>query len=79
VAITTRIENKLVTDVVKALEGRGIKARVITRQSGVEDFCFLLKAKKELAGMARSTYAQFATMIKIKLDMKEEHCSQTFT
>lgn len=63
VAITTRFGGKHVDPYVTALKQRGITARVITNQSAVEDFCFLLSAKKELAGTFKSTFVRFAALL----------------
>jgi hypothetical protein len=61
VAITSRYDtHPSVQPYVDALTRRGIKVRVITGQSGVEDLCFLMHAQKELVGIAESTYATWA-------------------
>jgi hypothetical protein len=61
VAITSRFgDDPSVQPYVDALTNRSLQVRVITGQSGVEDFCFLLHAKKELVGMAESTYTLWA-------------------
>jgi hypothetical protein len=49
-------------DYVPVLEKRGLQVRVI-HQSGMEDFCFLKKAQKEIAGSAVSTYARWAAFL----------------
>ncbi len=60
-AITSRFAtDPSVQPYVDALTQRGIRVRVITDQSGVEDFCFMLHAKKELVGMAESKFALWA-------------------
>lgn len=44
---------------VKALRERGLQVRTTpANHSGVEDFCFLLQAKRELVGTMRSTYTR---------------------
>lgn len=61
VAITSRYnDHPSVQPYVDALIDRGIRVRVITGQTGVEDFCFLMHAQKELVGIAESTYATWA-------------------
>ena len=50
VAITSRFVNKAVENIVNSLSARGIKVRVMNGQSPEEDFCFPLKAEKELVG-----------------------------
>jgi hypothetical protein len=61
VAITSRFfSDPTVQTYVDALTSRGIQVRVIQGQTGVEDFCFLLSARKELVGCAVSTYAIWA-------------------
>ena len=63
VAITTRFGGQYVEPYVTALEERGLKVRVITNQSAVEDFCFLLSAKKELTGTLKSTFVKWAALL----------------
>lgn len=63
VAITTRIFSDSVEEIVTALRGRGLRVRVISGQSGVEDFCFLQKAQKELVGMVRSSFVLWAAYL----------------
>ena len=63
VAITTRIANSVAQGYVDALKERGIHARLVTGQTGVQDFCFLLHAQKELVGHARSTYVGWAALL----------------
>jgi hypothetical protein len=61
IAITSRfISDPKVNAYVDALTSRGIQVRVIEGQTGVEDFCFLLSARKELVGFAESSYAAWA-------------------
>ena len=62
VAITSRFEDGL-QPYVDALARRGIQARVVSGQSGVEDFCFLLHAKKELVGVTKSTFFAWAALL----------------
>jgi hypothetical protein len=53
-----------------ALQARGLIVRVVTPLTGrgemlmdMHDFCFLLQTKKELIGMAKSTYLLWAAML----------------
>jgi hypothetical protein len=62
VAITTRIHDHRVAAYVAALQRRGLEVRVISNQSGVEDFCFLKKARKGLAGNIVSTFTKWAAL-----------------
>jgi hypothetical protein len=48
---------------IEALEARGIQVRFVSKQTGVQDFCFLLNAKKELIGMGVSTYFFWAGIL----------------
>jgi hypothetical protein len=41
----------------------GLKVRVVAGQSGVQDFCFLLSAEKELVGSVTSTYVRWAAIL----------------
>jgi hypothetical protein len=62
VAIISRFSDNLDRYKV-ALEARGLVVRLIKGQSGPEDFCFLLRAQKEIIGVATSTYSTFAGIL----------------
>jgi hypothetical protein len=62
VAIISRFPDRL-NKYKEALEARGLVVRLINGQSGTEDFCFLLRAQKEIIGVATSTYATFAGIL----------------
>jgi hypothetical protein len=70
VQITTRMYNQKACNYAKALmmaappsEDSHIYATVVTDQSAVQDFCFLMKTQKELAGSARSTFVLWAALL----------------
>jgi hypothetical protein len=63
VAITTRIHNAASRAYVQALQNRGIPARLVTDQTGPQDFCFLASTQKELVANARSTFGTWAGLI----------------
>ena len=72
VVITTRFyDDPILQEHVNALQSRGIQVRVvgggdnnnIKERQGIEDFCFLLHAKKELIGSTRSTFALWAAVL----------------
>jgi hypothetical protein len=63
VAITTRFNNAVTKLYVQQLERRGLKVRTITGQSAVQDFCFLIKAEKELVGNLVSTFTLWAAVL----------------
>jgi hypothetical protein len=63
VAITTRFNNAVTQEYVKQLQRRGLQVRTITGQSGVQDFCFLVKARKELVGFGISTFTTWAALL----------------
>jgi hypothetical protein len=63
VKITTRIVNQAARNYVQAFSDRGINASLITDQTGVQDFCLLKRASKELAGSARSTFVLWAALL----------------
>jgi len=50
----------LAYDMVEALKARGFDFRFSPGTEGVEDFCFLKKARKELVGTAKSTFLMLA-------------------
>jgi hypothetical protein len=63
IAITAREHNERLQAHVDALEARGLQVRVISGQGGIQDFCFLAKAEKELVGNFQSTFAFWAAML----------------
>jgi hypothetical protein len=74
VAITTRRRNNnkngndtttttTLQKYVTAMTNRGLQVRVIEGQSGVQDFCFLRKAQRGLAGNAVSTFVAWAALL----------------
>lgn len=64
IAITTRFANEPIVDkYVGAMKRQGFQVRVVANQTGVQDFCFLLRAKQELLGVAKSTYARWAAYL----------------
>lgn len=63
VAITTRFGVESAAPLVRALEARGLTVRVVANQTGVEDFCFLKSAQKELIGIAKSTFFRWAAFL----------------
>jgi hypothetical protein len=70
VAITGRFAHMEISDsnsttsqIVSALESRGLIARVVMNGGPMEDFCFLKETKKELVGMVMSTYVRTASML----------------
>eukprot|EP00980_Cylindrotheca_fusiformis_P020435 scaffold7489_cov96-Cylindrotheca_fusiformis.AAC.2 len=60
VAIVSRFEQNTAKYERALKDIKGIKARYIKHQTGDQDFCFLLKAKKELIGVKDSTFALVA-------------------
>lgn len=62
VAIISRFPDQ-VKNYVEALELLGLKVRVVTGQSGEEDFCFLMNAQKEAIGSLFSTFFFWAGLL----------------
>lgn len=59
VAIVSRYETG-VQDFIDAFSKRGIVARMVTGQTGMQDFCFLRRAQKEVVGTTRSSFFMYA-------------------
>ncbi len=62
VAITTRFDNDIARGYIEAFAREGVVARLVTGQSGTQDFCFLKHAKNLVAG-ARSSFAKWAALL----------------
>jgi len=60
VAIVTRFGGETAQPYVDAFEAKGLKVRVVDGQDGPADFCFLMSAQKEIAGLSISTYLTWA-------------------
>lgn len=66
VAITTRRYDATIQSYVQTLQQqRGFHVRVIQQSTGIQDFCFLRYAQKELIGHVRSTYAVWAALLSV--------------
>ena len=63
VAIVSRFQTPHTLAYVEAFKARGLEVRTITKSTGVQDFCFLLKTKRELAGSHRSTFCLWSTLL----------------
>jgi hypothetical protein len=48
---------------VAAFEKRGITARIVRQSSDMADFCFLMRAQKELVGTSRSSFFTWAGLL----------------
>jgi hypothetical protein len=56
-------ENERLQNVVHALRKRGFQVRLITGQTPVQDFCFLMNAQKELVATGMSSYSYWAAWL----------------
>lgn len=63
IAITTRFGGDRLIPYITALQQQGLQVRVIEKQSGPQDFCFMMSAKKELVGTFKSTFAAWAAYL----------------
>lgn len=64
VAITTRFANEPIVEKYRvSMQQRGFQVRVVSNQTGVQDFCFLMHAHQELLGVAKSTFARWAAYL----------------
>ena len=63
VAFTSRLPAEYMINYTTALEARGLKVRVTEGQNPMQDFCFLLSARKEFAGFSMSSYAVWAAYL----------------
>jgi hypothetical protein len=63
VAIVSRFSREDAREYVDAMEERGLRVRFIQNQTGVQDFCFLMNAQKEMIGIGLSTFFQWAAYL----------------
>ena len=63
VAIVSRFQSPHTLAYADALKERGLEIRSISNSTGVEDFCFLMKTKRELAGPSQSTYCFWSAFL----------------
>ena len=64
VAILSRFNSTAdVNPFLRVLTSRGLKVRFISGQTGMQDFCFLMSAQKEMIGPGRSTYFFWASIL----------------
>jgi hypothetical protein len=63
VAVISRFSRESAQEYLDAMTERGLRVRFISGQAGVQDFCFLLHARKEMIGIAHSTYFSWASYL----------------
>jgi hypothetical protein len=63
VAVVSRFSNTETQGYLTAMQERGLHVRLIEGQTAMQDFCFLLSARKELVGIAISTYFYWAARL----------------
>jgi hypothetical protein len=63
VAIVSRYQTPNALAYVDALKKRGLEVRLVSQSMGVQDFCFLLNTRKELAGSSRSTFLLWSAFL----------------
>uniref|UniRef100_A0A7S0F791 Uncharacterized protein n=1 Tax=Craspedostauros australis TaxID=1486917 RepID=A0A7S0F791_9STRA len=61
--MTSRMHNDVTQAYVAALQQRGVKVRLVTDQTDMQDFCVLKSAQKELVGCAKSTFLLWAAYL----------------
>lgn len=62
-AIITRVDNEAAQAYQSAFEDVGVKARIVENQTGTQDFCFLTQGMREVAGIARSTFFVWGSLL----------------
>ena len=77
VAITTRINDDNVQEIVRLLRRRRVQVRLILDQSVVEDFCFLLNARRELVGTRGSSFLRWAAYLGSAAKVRMYYLSET--
>lgn len=63
IVFTTRRNNEDARAFVDAFQQMGWSARIQENQTGIEDFCFLWHAKRDLVGTSRSTFFLWAGLL----------------
>jgi hypothetical protein len=63
VAILSRFNSTFVEPYMDAIKQRGLQVRFIEGQTGVQDFCFLMSAQKEIIGSSLSTFVFWAGIL----------------
>jgi hypothetical protein len=63
VAIVSRFGIEHGKPYIDALEERGLQVRLVEGQSGMQDFCFLMRAQRGMVGMAISTFFMWAALL----------------
>jgi hypothetical protein len=63
VAVISRFSRDRAQPYLDAMEDRGLRVRFIEGQTGVQDFCFLLQAEKEMIGISHSTFFLWAAYL----------------
>jgi hypothetical protein len=63
VGITTRIHDNASEKYATAYREKGINARIVSNQTGIEDYCFLTRAQRETIGGVISTFGRWAMIL----------------
>jgi hypothetical protein len=63
VAVVSRFSEKNVSEYMMALKNRGLRVRYVSGLNGIQTFCFLLSASKEIVGMRKSTFFRWAAIL----------------
>lgn len=63
VAVVSRFDAVSEAPLVHALSRRGLRVRLVQDQTGVQDFCFLMHARRELIGPGKSTFFFWAAVL----------------
>jgi len=63
ITILSRFSDHNVKPYKDALDAVGFQTRVLSGQEGVEDFCYLMSATKEIVGTEQSSFFKFAAVL----------------
>lgn len=74
IAIISRFPEQKLGNFTAVLRKRGLRVRFITGHNGVQDFCFLKSATKEIIGGRRSTYFRTAALLNEVVEKVTIYC-----
>jgi hypothetical protein len=74
VAIVSRSSEQEIRSYIEAIQKRGLVVRYVSDMNGIQTFCFLLTASKEIVGTVQSTFFRWAAILNRQVQSVVMYC-----
>jgi hypothetical protein len=74
VAVVSRVSEEELISYMEELQKRGLVVRYVSNLNGVQTFCFLMTASKEIVGTRQSTFFRWAAMLNRQVQNVVMYC-----